>query len=95
MKTWEVMLEWEAGDLLVTGYKMQPAHNAGLAMIMARGWTALNAGVGTMQVRVLRVRAVRPSEELVLRRFGVPRPWAVAKVNLREYPGQTEQEEKA
>jgi hypothetical protein len=79
MKTWEVLLEWDADDLVVVGLMLRAAPNRALAMISARGWMAYFARKATMEVRVLRVRRVLAAEELVLRRMGLPRPWAVRR----------------
>jgi hypothetical protein len=92
MKCFEVLLQWQAGDLVVVGLMLRTAPNATFAMISARGWTAFFARVATMEVRVLRVRRVLAAEELVLRRMGLPRPWATPQLNLREYPGQGREE---
>lgn len=90
MKMWEVMLQWEAGDLVVIGVSLRPAPSAMLARVNARRWTAFFAKVATMDVKVLRVRRVLPAEELVLRRMGLPRPWATPKAEVFENPDQEE-----
>ncbi len=93
---WEVMLEWEQGDLLVMGYRLQTGSCAATAAFWARGLTAMLAKLATMQVKVLRVRRLDDAEFMALQVYGLVRPWAVAKTNLREFPGSNqEQEEKA